>query len=149
MPSFPLQHAPPHGSRRPVLVALRRAADPQTLLILPSPFPLPLFSPPPQLGAAVPLSTKAVTRPTYVVTDAAGTTRLANCKAVAANLNHTLFLTSDGAVYAAGRNGCERHCAFYVLGLVMVLLGGVFGIWGVELVWDCQPAVADLNTPCF
>jgi alpha-tubulin suppressor-like RCC1 family protein len=42
-----------------------------------------------------------------VVTDAAGTTPLANCKSVAANLNHTLFLTTDGSIYAAGRNGCE------------------------------------------
>jgi hypothetical protein len=64
-----------------------------------------------QLGAAVPLTTTFVSRPTYVVTDAAGSARLANCKAVAANLNHTLFLTADGSVFAAGRNGCEHSAA--------------------------------------
>jgi peptidoglycan hydrolase-like protein with peptidoglycan-binding domain len=59
-----------------------------------------------QVAAGIPVTTTNVTRPTFVMTDAAGTARLANCKSVAANLNHTLFLTTTGDIYAAGRNGC-------------------------------------------
>jgi hypothetical protein len=65
--------------------------------------------PAPQLGANLPVTTTSVTRPTYVVTDTSGT-RLSNCRAIAANANHTLFLTTEG-VFTAGRNGCEHSAA--------------------------------------
>ena len=60
-----------------------------------------------QVAAGISTATTNVTRPTYVMTDAAGTAPLANCKTVAADLNHTMFLTTTGDIYAAGRNGCE------------------------------------------
>lgn len=80
----------------------------------------PLLSAP-QLAAAVPLTTTSVNRPVAVVTDAAGATPMTNCRAIAANLNHTVFLTADGSVHTAGRNGCERSphrcaCAHLRLG---------------------------------
>ncbi|GBF94287.1 hypothetical protein Rsub_06909 [Raphidocelis subcapitata] len=56
------------------------------------------------LAVAIPLTTTTVRRPAYVMTDAAGTTRLTNCKFVSASGNTTLFLTTTGDVYAAGRN---------------------------------------------
>ncbi|GBG00561.1 hypothetical protein Rsub_13351 [Raphidocelis subcapitata] len=58
-----------------------------------------------QVAAAIPTTTTRVARAAYVVTNAAGSTRLAGCKSVAANLNHTMFLTSTGDIYGAGRNG--------------------------------------------
>ncbi|GBG00654.1 hypothetical protein Rsub_13383 [Raphidocelis subcapitata] len=56
------------------------------------------------LAVAIPLTTTTVRRPAYVMTDPAGTTRLTNCKFVSASGNTTLFLTTTGDVYAAGRN---------------------------------------------
>ncbi|GBF94290.1 hypothetical protein Rsub_06912 [Raphidocelis subcapitata] len=63
------------------------------------------------LAVAIALTTTTVRRPAYVKTDAAGATRLTNCKFVSASGNTTLFLTTTGDIYAAGRN------AFFELGL--------------------------------
>ena len=65
----------------------------------------------PQLAVAIPLTTTTVRRPAYVMTDAASTTRLTNCKFVSASGNTTLFLTTTGDIYAAGRNACEPTLA--------------------------------------
>jgi hypothetical protein len=66
-----------------------------------------------QLGIGTPagLTTSSAYRPYPVVTDAACSAPLANCRAVAASAVHTLFLTSAGDIYAAGANQCETSRA--------------------------------------
>jgi hypothetical protein len=102
--------SPRAAAHKPRRVARRSSGVQRACQIPPPPT---ISSPPstpslpaPQLAAGISTDVTNVTRPVPVVTDAAGTP-LANCKSVAANLNHTLFLTTDGSIYAAGRNGCE------------------------------------------